>query len=83
MIKERTFAGLQAARARARKEASSSHSWHGENTETKIDGLSKELGITKHYIGMYRPKGELGDDGKKLLENLIIKILFLEGKECR
>ncbi|CZH48455.1 DNA-invertase hin [Legionella pneumophila] len=77
MIKERTIAGMQAARARGRKGGRPYKMTAAKlrlamaamgNTETKIGNLCEELGITKQTL--YRhvsPKGELRDDGKKLL----------------
>lgn len=80
MIKERTIAGMQAARARGRKGGRPYKMTASKlrlamaamgNAETKIGSLCEELGITKQTL--YRhvsPKGELRDDGKKLL-NLV------------
>ncbi|HAT7747172.1 TPA: recombinase family protein [Legionella pneumophila] len=80
MIKERTIAGMQAARARGRKGGRPYKMTAAKlrlamaamgNAETKIGSLCEELGITKQTL--YRhvsPKGELRDDGKKLL-NLV------------
>lgn len=77
MIKERTIAGMQAARARGRKGGRPYKMTAAKlrlamaamgNTGTKISSLCEELGITKQTL--YRhvsPNGELRDDGKKLL----------------
>ncbi|HGO6706887.1 TPA: recombinase family protein [Legionella pneumophila] len=77
MIKERTIAGMQAARARGRKGGRPYKMTAAKlrlamaamgNAETKIGSLCEELGITKQTL--YRhvsPNGELRDDGKKLL----------------
>lgn len=79
MIKERTIAGMQAARARGRKGGRPYKMTAAKlrlamaamgNTETKIGSLCEELGITKQTL--YRhvsPKGELREDGEKLLGN--------------
>lgn len=79
MIKERTIAGMQAARARGRKGGRPYKMTAAklrlamaamENAETKIGSLCEELGITKQTL--YRhvsPKGELREDGEKLLGN--------------
>lgn len=79
MIKERTIAGMQAARARGRKGGRPYKMTAAKlrlamaamgNAETKIGSLCEELGITKQTL--YRhvsPKGELRDDGEKLLGN--------------
>lgn len=78
MIKERTLAGMASARARGRKGGRPHKMTTAKlrlamaslgNVETKIGPLCEELGITKQTL--YRhvsPKGELRDDGKKLLE---------------
>jgi DNA invertase Pin-like site-specific DNA recombinase len=80
MIKERTIAGMQAARARGRKGGRPYKMTAAKlrlamaamgNAETKIGSLCEELGITKQTL--YRhvsPKGELRDDGEKLLGNI-------------
>ncbi|ETO92006.1 recombinase family protein [Legionella oakridgensis] len=80
MIKERTIAGMQAARARGRKGGRPYKMTAAKlrlamaamgNAETKIGSLCEELGITKQTL--YRhvsPKGELRDDGKKLLDQI-------------
>lgn len=80
MIKERTIAGMQAARARGRKGGRPYKMTAAKlrlamaamgNAETKIGSLCEELGITKQTL--YRhvsPKGELRDDGEKLLRNI-------------
>lgn len=80
MIKERTIAGMQAARARGRKGGRPYKMTVAKlrlamaamgNAETKIGSLCEELGITKQTL--YRhvsPKGELRDDGEKLLGNI-------------
>ncbi|WP_058514639.1 recombinase family protein [Legionella santicrucis] len=79
MIKERTIAGMQAARARGRKGGRPYKMTAAKlrlaiaamgNAETKIGSLCEELGITKQTL--YRhvsPKGELREDGEKLLGN--------------
>jgi DNA invertase Pin-like site-specific DNA recombinase len=79
MIKERTIAGMQAARARGRKGGRPYKMTAAKlrlamaamgNAETKIGILCEELGITKQTL--YRhvsPKGELREDGEKLLGN--------------
>lgn len=79
MIKERTIAGMQAARARGRKGGRPYKMTAAKlrlamatmgKAETKIGSLCEELGITKQTL--YRhvsPKGELREDGKKLLGN--------------
>ncbi|KTD59728.1 site-specific recombinase, Pin-like DNA invertase [Legionella sainthelensi] len=77
MIKERTIAGMQAARARGRKGGRPYKMTAAKlrlvmaamgKTETKIGSLCEELGITKQTL--YRhvsPNGELRDDGKNCL----------------
>ncbi|HDV5691870.1 TPA: recombinase family protein [Legionella pneumophila] len=78
MIKERTLAGMASARARGRK-GGRPHKMTAAKIrlamaslgqlETKIGPLCEELGITKQTL--YRhlsPKGELREDGKKLLD---------------
>lgn len=79
MIKERTIAGMHAARARGRKGGRPYKMTAAKlrlamaamgNAETKIGSLCEELGITKQTL--YRhvsPKGELREDGEKLLGN--------------
>lgn len=77
MIRERTLAGLASARARGRK-GGRPHKMTAAKLrlamaamgqkETKISSLCEELSITKQTL--YRhvsPKGELREDGKKLL----------------
>ncbi|MCP0913572.1 recombinase family protein [Legionella sp. 27cVA30] len=80
MIKERTIAGIQAARARGRKGGRPYKMTAAKlrlamaamgNAETKIGSLCEELGITKQTL--YRhvsPKGDLRENGKKLLSNI-------------
>lgn len=77
MIKERTLAGMASARARGRKGGRPYKMTPAKlrlamaslgQLETKIGPLCEELGITKQTL--YRhlsPKGELREDGKKLL----------------
>ena len=77
MIKERTLAGMASARARGRKGGRPYKMTQAKlrlamaslgQLETKIGPLCKELGISKQTL--YRhlsPKGELREDGKKLL----------------
>ena len=77
MIKERTLAGMASARARGRKGGRPHKMTTAKlrlamaamgNIETKIGPLCEELGIGKQTL--YRhlsPKGELREDGKKLL----------------
>lgn len=80
MIKERTLAGMASARARGRKggrpykmtpaKLRLAMASLGQN-ETKIGSLCAELEITKQTL--YRhvsPRGELREDGKKLLGNI-------------
>ncbi len=77
MIRERTLAGMASARARGRK-GGRPHKMTAAKLrlamasmgqrETKITLLCNELGITKQTL--YRhvsPKGEIREDGKKLL----------------
>lgn len=77
IIRERTLAGLASARARGRK-GGRPHKMTAAKLrlamatmgqkETKISALCEELNITKQTL--YRhvsPKGELREDGKKLL----------------
>lgn len=80
MIKERTIAGMQAARARGRKGGRPYKMTAAKlrlamaamgNIETKIGDLCEELGITKQTL--YRhvaPNGSIRDDGKKLLNSI-------------
>lgn len=77
MIRERTMAGLESARKRGRNGGRPYKMTATKlrlamaslgKPETKIGPLCKELGITKQTL--YRhvsPKGELRDDGNKLL----------------
>lgn len=77
MIKERTISGMASARARGRKGGRPYKMTQAKlrlamaslgQLETKIGPLCEELGITKQTL--YRhvsPKGELREDGKKLL----------------
>lgn len=79
MIKERTLAGMASARARGRKGGRPFKMTQAKlrlamaslgQLETKIGPLCEELGISKQTL--YRhvsPKGELREDGKKLLGN--------------
>lgn len=78
LIVERTHAGLAAARARGRKGGARYKMTPAKlrlavalmrTTQTHVCDLCRELGITRQTL--YRhvsPKGELRDDGKKLLE---------------
>jgi DNA invertase Pin-like site-specific DNA recombinase len=80
MIKERTLAGMASARARGRKGGRPFKMTQAKlrlamaslgQLETKIGPLCEELGISKQTL--YRhvsPKGELREDGKKLLGNI-------------
>lgn len=77
MIKERTLAGMASARARGRKGGRPFKMTQAKlrlamaslgQVETKIGPLCEELGVSKQTL--YRhvsPKGELREDGKKLL----------------
>jgi DNA invertase Pin-like site-specific DNA recombinase len=77
LISERTKAGLASARARGRKGGAKYKMTSAKlrlamaamgQPETKVNDLCKELGITRQTL--YRhvsPKGELREDGKKLL----------------
>jgi DNA invertase Pin-like site-specific DNA recombinase len=78
MIKERTLAGMASARARGRKGGRPYKMTQAKlrlamaslgQIETKIKPLCEELGISKQTL--YRhlsPKGELREDGRKLLQ---------------
>lgn len=78
LIVERTHAGLTAARARGRKGGARYKMTPAKlrlaiasmgTAQTHVGDLCRELGITRQTL--YRhvsPKGELRDDGKKLLE---------------
>ena len=78
LIVERTHAGLAAARARGRKGGARYKMTPAKlrlaiasmgTAQTHVGDLCRELGITRQTL--YRhvsPKGELRDDGKKLLE---------------
>ena len=78
LIVERTHAGLASARARGRKGGARYKMTPAKlrlavasmgATQTHVGDLCRELGITRQTL--YRhvsPKGELRDDGKKLLE---------------
>ena len=77
LIRERTFAGLEAARARGRKggrkfamskaQVRLAQAAMGEN-ETKVGDLCEELGVTRttlyRYVG---PDGVLREHGKRVL----------------
>lgn len=77
LISERTIAGLDSARARGRKGGRPFKMTAAKlrlamaamgQPETKVSDLCQELGITRQTL--YRhlsPKGELRQDGKKLL----------------
>ena len=81
LIRERTMAGLKAARARGKKggrkfqlsksqvrlaQASMIH------RETNVNELCKELGISRQTLYRYvNPKGELRDYGKQVLKQEI------------
>lgn len=78
LIVERTKAGLQAARARGRwggrpykmtpAKLRLARAAMGQ-PETKVGDLCEELGITRQTLYRFvSPKGELREDGKKLLE---------------
>ncbi len=77
LIRERTMAGLESARARGRKGGRRFAMTKAQvrlaqaamgNKETYIAGLCEELGVTRttlyRYVG---PNGELRDHGKKVL----------------
>ena len=78
LIVERTHAGLAAARARGRKGGARYKMTPAKlrlaiasmgTAQTHVGDLCRELGLTRQTL--YRhvsPKGELRDDGKKLLE---------------
>lgn len=79
LIRERTLAGLKAARARGRKGGRKFQLTKAQvrlaqaamqNRDTTVSELCKELGITRptlyRYIG---PSGELRDFGEKVLSN--------------
>ena len=79
LIRERTIAGLESARARGRKGGRKFQLTKSkvrlaqiamQNRETKIADLCKELGgITKQTLYRYvSPNGELREYGKKILE---------------
>lgn len=80
LIRERTLAGLKAARARGRKFQLTKAQVRlaqvaMQNRDTSVTELCKELGITRptlyRYVG---PNGELREFGKKVLgvsENLV------------
>ena len=78
LIVERTKAGLQAARARGRRggrpykmtltKLRLAQAAMGQ-AETKVGDLCEELGITRQTLYRFvSPKGELREDGKKLLD---------------
>jgi DNA invertase Pin-like site-specific DNA recombinase len=79
LIRERTLAGLQAARARGRKGGRKFGLSKAQvrlaqaamrNRDTKVSDLCEELGITR--VTLYRyvsPNGELREHGRKVLVN--------------
>ena len=78
LIRERTMAGLQAARARGRKGGRRFNLTKAQvrlaeasmkNRDTSVRELCKELGITRPTLYKYvGPNGELRDFGKRVLE---------------
>ncbi len=79
LIRERTLAGLKAARARGRKGGRKFQLTKGQvrlaqasmqNRDTSVGELCKELGITRptlyRYVG---PNGELREFGNRVLNN--------------
>jgi len=80
LIRERTMAGLKAARARGRKGGRKFKLTKAKvrlaqvamkNRDTSVLELCKELGITRPTLYKYvGPNGELRDFGEKILNNL-------------
>jgi DNA invertase Pin-like site-specific DNA recombinase len=81
LIRERTIAGLKAARARGRKGGRKFQLTKAQvrlaqvamhNRDTSVEELCKELGITRptlyRYVG---PNGELREFGEKVLNNKV------------
>jgi len=78
LIRERTIAGLKAARARGRKGGRKFQLTKAQvrlaqvamqNRDTSVTQLCKELGITRPTLYRYTgPNGELRDFGKRVLE---------------
>lgn len=78
LIRERTKAGLQAARARGRKGGRKFQLTKTQvrmaqiamqNRETSVGDLCQELGITRSTLYRYvSPKGDLRERGQKILE---------------
>lgn len=78
LIRERTMAGLEAARARGRKGGRKFKMTKAKvrlaqaamgKPETQVSELCQELGITRPTLYRYvTPKGELRDYGKKVLK---------------
>lgn len=79
LIRERTLAGLQAARARGRKggrkfglsKAQVRLAQAGmQNRDTKVNELCTELGVTRATLYRYvSPEGQLREYGKQVLDN--------------
>ena len=77
LIRERTIAGLKAARARGRKGGRKFQLTKAQvrlaqvamqNRDTSVTELCKELGITRPTLYRYvAPNGELREFGKKVL----------------
>ena len=78
LIRERTIAGLNAARARGRKGGRKFQLTKAQvrlaqvamqNRDTSVAVLSKELGITRQTLYRYvGPNGELREFGKRVLK---------------
>ena len=79
LIRERTIAGIQSARARGRKGGRKFQMTKGQvrlaiasmkDPNTKVSELCEELGVSKptlyRYVG---PQGELRESGKKVLDS--------------
>jgi len=86
LIRERTLAGLKAARARGRKGGRKFQLTKAQvrlaqaamqNRDTSVGELCKELGITRptlyRYVG---PNGELREFGSKVLDRVQVHILL-------
>jgi len=77
LIRERTIAGLNAARARGRKGGRKFQLTKAQiclaqaamsNRDTSVSELCKEIGVTRAKLYRYvRPSGELREFGKKVL----------------
>jgi DNA invertase Pin-like site-specific DNA recombinase len=81
LIRERTVAGLQSARARGRNGGRPYTMTPAKlrlaqaamaKRDTRVGDLCKELGITRQTLSRYvDPKGELRADGVKLLRRMV------------